>query len=136
MPVDPFLSQNPLRFRGIPDSLAAAHLEGSECCLIHADNPLSSTHGVFLNPLVQVGYNQKAYDAARAATASTSLLHVYTKIWTNRVYRWTTTPMFKEWVVSSRIAAWKKAHPTEDERAAFCIVNEMQILYEKGWRHV
>src|SRR5438270_8111059 len=35
---DPFYRDPPLSFRGIPDSLAIHHLEGSECCLIHADN--------------------------------------------------------------------------------------------------
>ncbi|EAQ87609.1 hypothetical protein CHGG_04228 [Chaetomium globosum CBS 148.51] len=52
-----------LRFRGIPDSLAALHLEASECCLIHADNPGSRTRGVYVNPAVRVGYNRLAYDA-------------------------------------------------------------------------
>lgn len=31
----PFYSNEPLRFRGIADSLAAYHIEASECCLIH-----------------------------------------------------------------------------------------------------
>ncbi|OAQ97990.1 hypothetical protein LLEC1_03544 [Akanthomyces lecanii] len=47
MPADPFVSPTKLRFRGIPDSLALQHLEGSECCLIHADNPLSKTLGAW-----------------------------------------------------------------------------------------
>ncbi|KAJ4396833.1 hypothetical protein N0V93_001055 [Gnomoniopsis smithogilvyi] len=48
----PFYGEEPLRFRAIPDSLADFHLEGSECCLIHADNPLSAreSSGVWLNP--------------------------------------------------------------------------------------
>ncbi|KAJ4289447.1 hypothetical protein N0V88_006927 [Collariella sp. IMI 366227] len=33
----------PLLFRGVPDSLAAKHVEGSECCLVHADNLLSGS---------------------------------------------------------------------------------------------
>ncbi|KAJ6185974.1 hypothetical protein N7519_007275 [Penicillium mononematosum] len=51
MPASPFIASSPLRFRGIPDSLAEYHLEGSECCLIHTDNPLSVEKGVYLNPL-------------------------------------------------------------------------------------
>lgn len=31
----PFYSNEPLRFRGIADSLAAYHIKASECCLIH-----------------------------------------------------------------------------------------------------
>ncbi|KAL8996568.1 MAG: hypothetical protein Q9169_003963 [Polycauliona sp. 2 TL-2023] len=51
----PFQRQsNPLRFRGIPDSLAQYHLEGSECCLIHYDNPLSAENGVYINPEVHL----------------------------------------------------------------------------------
>ncbi|EFY90951.1 polysaccharide export protein (CAP59) [Metarhizium acridum CQMa 102] len=53
MPAEPFVSSTKLRFRGVPDSLANYHLEGSECCLIHADNPLSRTLGVYLNPKVK-----------------------------------------------------------------------------------
>jgi hypothetical protein len=37
MPARPFVSSPSLRFRGIPDSLAASYIEGSECCLIHTD---------------------------------------------------------------------------------------------------
>jgi hypothetical protein len=39
----------PLRFRGISDSLAKYHLEASECCLIHFDNPL--TRKLFIGDL-------------------------------------------------------------------------------------
>lgn len=56
----PFYKNPSLRFRGIPDSLALHHLEGSDCCLIHADNSLSLTRGVWLNPNVRVSYNSKA----------------------------------------------------------------------------
>jgi hypothetical protein len=136
MPTDPFLTQTPLRFRGISDSLGASHLEGSECCLIHADNPLSKTHGIFLNPLVQVGYNSIAYDAVHSSSAKLSLWRLYVGVWKNRVLRWTTTPMLKEWVVTDRISMWKKRNPGENEPAWFCLVNEMQVLYAKGWRHV
>jgi hypothetical protein len=64
MPISPFISTPPLRFRGLPDSLAASHLEASECCLIHADNPLSTSKPILLNSLVKVGYNGSAYDAS------------------------------------------------------------------------
>ncbi|BAE60536.1 unnamed protein product [Aspergillus oryzae RIB40] len=50
MDAAPFYQHPPLKFRGISDSLAKSHLEGSECCLIHADNPLSREKGVWLNP--------------------------------------------------------------------------------------
>ncbi|KAL2164904.1 hypothetical protein VTH06DRAFT_200 [Thermothelomyces fergusii] len=63
MPASAFAGIGGLRFRGIPDDLAAAHLEASECCLIHADNPASRPRGVFVNPAVRVGYDRKAYDA-------------------------------------------------------------------------
>jgi hypothetical protein len=134
MPADPFLSQTPLRFRGISDSLGASHLEGSECCLIHSDNPLSSTQGVFLNPLVQVGYNGDAYDGIHARRML--LRGAFMRIWKNRILRWATTPMLKEWVVRNRISLWKKKNPGGDERAWYCLVNEMQVLFAKGWRHV
>lgn len=57
----PFYGANGLRFRGVDDSLAALHVEGSECCLIHADNPLRDDFGVFVNPSVRVSYNITTY---------------------------------------------------------------------------
>ena len=64
MDASPFYSpSDPLRFRGIPDSLASTHLEASECCLIHADNGLSTKKGVWLNPRVRVGYSVEAYES-------------------------------------------------------------------------
>jgi len=56
----PFYSSPALQFRGLPDTPAAHHLEASECCLIHMDNPLSAQKGVYLNTNVRVGYNPKA----------------------------------------------------------------------------
>jgi hypothetical protein len=104
--------------------------------LIHADNPLSKTQGVFLNPLVRVGYNSTSYDTINSESSALSLYDVYKGIWHNRVLRWSTTSMFKEWVVSNRIRKWRRKHLMYDERAGFCLVNEMQVMFEKGWRHV
>ena len=69
-------SWRPLRFRGISDSLAELHLEGSECCLIHQDNPLTAKHGVWLNPNVRVGYNKEAYDKMKAGDALARYQHI------------------------------------------------------------
>ena len=52
-----------LTFRGVPDSLVSQHVEGSECCLIHADNPLSRTKGVWVNPYVRVAYSGSTYES-------------------------------------------------------------------------
>ena len=35
----PFLGVGGLRFRGVDDKLTELYLEGSECCLVHYDNP-------------------------------------------------------------------------------------------------
>jgi hypothetical protein len=151
MPVGPFLGDSPgaerdkankLRFRAIPDSLAQRHLEGSECCLIHADNPLSATHGVYLNPNVRVSYNGSVYDALHAPRALMSPFAIWRRVWANRILRWCTTVLFKEGVVESRVRAWraegKRAADPEmrSERGRVCLINEMQVLHERGWRHV
>ncbi|KAF2641643.1 hypothetical protein P280DRAFT_468204 [Massarina eburnea CBS 473.64] len=135
MPASPFLAENPLRFRSISDSLAAYHVEGSECCLIHADNYWSSKKGVWLNPNVRVGYNGTSFDAVRSMPEM-SVGDVYKGVWRNRLLRWTTSAVFKEWVVGSRIKEWRKTHRLEEEAGSFCLVNEMQVIHEKGWRHV
>lgn len=138
MDASPFYaSASPLRFRGIPDSLASYHLEGSECCLIHADNPVSLTRGVWLNPNVRVGYNGPAYDVINPDTGSwLSLSDNFFGLWNNRMSRWTTKTWFQSWVVDSRLRAWKRASANHREPGRHCLINEMQILVSNGWAHV
>ncbi|KAB8216313.1 cryptococcal mannosyltransferase 1-domain-containing protein [Aspergillus novoparasiticus] len=136
MPAAPFLSKTPLRFRAIPDSLAQLHVEGSKCCLIHADNPLSPTKGVYLNPRVRVGYNDLAYAAVHPHTAWISLHNIARALWGNRIRRWTTSVFFKKWIIRRRITSWERYPDTRSEPAAFCLINEMQVLVGNGWAHV
>ncbi|EED19751.1 polysaccharide export protein (CAP59), putative [Talaromyces stipitatus ATCC 10500] len=148
MPTSPFLSQTntPLRFRGIPDSLALHHLEGSECCLIHADNPLSSTHGVYLNPKVRVGYNRAAYTAVHplkpqnwissSFSPSSSLARIVVSFWENRLRRWFTMPVFERRVIRRRVKNWENEEGNRHEPGEFCLIDEMQVLVSNGWAHV
>jgi hypothetical protein len=136
MPTEPFISSSKLRFRGIPDSLAEHHLEGCECCLIHADNPLSKTRGVYLNPHVRVGYNLPAYQAVHPEQGAwVSTWQIFSGLWINRIMRWASAP-FDSWVVRRRVAAWEKEGMGRREPGEFCLINEMQVLVERGWAHV
>lgn len=135
MPADPFVSSTKLRFRGIPDSLAMHHLEGSECCLIHADNPLSKTLGVYLNPRVRVGYNYPAYEKTHPSSSWVSAWGIFRGLWTNRIRRWTVFT-FEGWVVRSRVRRWEKENIHNSEPGTFCLINEMQVLVDNGWAHV
>ncbi|CAI9633307.1 unnamed protein product [Alternaria burnsii] len=135
MPIEPFVASPPLRFRGIPDSLASSHVEASECCLIHADNPLSLTQGVFLNSNVRVGYNGSSYDALHLPDAIMSPFQILLSVWWSRIIRLITTPLFKERIVRTRLGKWI-AETNSWERGDFCLVNEMQVLVETGWKHV
>lgn len=135
MPAEPFLGNHAIRFRGTNDSLAKHHLEGSECCLIHADNPLSAKKGIFLNPAVQVGYNMTAYNAVHSSYAVMSPLRMLGRVWQNRIVRWFTTPWFKERVVHSRVAKWAE-ETQQNEPGEYCLVNEMQVIFQRGWKHV
>jgi hypothetical protein len=134
MPVEPFLAEDPLRFRGVSDSLANYHVEASECCLIHADNPLSAK-GVFMNPNVRVGYNATSDAAIHSHDNGMSLTEIYISIWRNRIIRWMTSPILKEWVVHKRVSKWEEEEQVH-EPGHFCLVNEMQVIHAKGWRHV
>ena len=132
---------SPLRFRGIPDSLAAYHLEGSECCIIHADNHLSASEGVWLNPNVRVGYDGWSYDAVNPdRSAWLSLKETYGGLWKNRLSRWWPVHWVKQlvisWVVDHRLRMWKKAQPNREEPGRDCLINEMQVLVWNGWAHV
>ncbi|KUJ11227.1 uncharacterized protein LY89DRAFT_689123 [Mollisia scopiformis] len=152
-----------LKFRALPDSLAKSHLEASECCLIHADNPLRDTKGVFLNPNVRVSYNASTYskvnwgvevradmmDIVNGVKGGDGRLwpgsaEMVRGLWRNRAVRW--MGWVKVWsekrVVERRVRKWisqgKKATVMEkrSDVGIECMVNEMQVLYESGWQHV
>ena len=132
----PFYSSSPLAFRGVPDSLAAYHLEASECCLIHADNPLSTTQGVWLNPKVRVGYNPEAYTAVHPYSLWPDAVAAYRGVWSARLNSWMTTPVIKSVRVNSRLKRWQRKDPERHEPGKQCLINEMQVLIENGWAHV
>lgn len=67
--------------------------------------------------------------------ATMSPLWMYLSIWQNRILRWSTTPWFKERVVHSRVTRWTK-ETNEKEPGEYCLVNEMQVIFERGWKHV
>lgn len=134
MDAAPFYDEaHPLRFRGIADSLATRHVEGSECCLIHADNPVSAQKGVWLNPRVRVGYSGEAYEAVHNKQEGS-----YYSVWENRLRRWFTTDRVKVWRILQRVHAWEAEDPTgsRGENGEFCLINEMQVLVARGWAHV
>lgn len=138
MPANAFLGPQRLSFRGIDDGLAEQHLEGSECCLIHADNPESPKRGVYLNPNVRVGYNSDAYKVLHPADGSPwpGYYEIWLGLWQNRLHRWFTTPAFKEWTCRRRQRTWEREKPGRDEKGWFCLINEMQVLVYNGWAHV
>jgi hypothetical protein len=133
MPASPF-TEDALLFRGIPDTLAASHLEGSECCLIHVDNPLRDKR-TYLNPQVRVGYNGVAYNNVHPQKILLSSWEIYKALWENRLLRWTTSPRLKEWKIRRKVAEWKRSSK-ESEAGEICLINEMQVLVENGWAHV
>lgn len=156
----------PLRFRGIPDSLAAKHLEGSECCLIHYDNSLSASLGVWINPDVRVGYChpslhqgklqfrewsqlkalcQVAYDAVHPGSGSwVGFAGIARGLWENRVRKWGSGGFgerVQEWKVGGRIREWERgeeglAGSTRREVGERCLVDEMHVIEPRGWLHI
>ncbi|KAJ8070690.1 hypothetical protein OCU04_001061 [Sclerotinia nivalis] len=141
---DPFYKNPSLRFRGIPDSLALYHLEGSECCLIHTDNKLSLTKGVWLNPNVRVSYNSKADNIINSKGGRwPSKREIFKGIWSNRWVRWTRFlgRYTERFVVERRVRLWRNEmqqtkHAEVHEEGIHCLINEMQVLVENGWAHV
>jgi hypothetical protein len=137
----PFYANPPLSFRGIDDSLADLHLEGSECCLIHADNFLSSGMGVWLNPNVRVGYDVKAYRDVKEEYFISAFWAV-AGAWVNRFMAWRVAfqTSLERRAVRDRLQRWEAETP-EGERRRFepgehCLINEMQIMWSNGWKHL
>ncbi|EEP81276.1 conserved hypothetical protein [Uncinocarpus reesii 1704] len=137
----PFYHPSGPEFRGISDSLAKHHLEGSECCLIHVDNPLTPVKGVWLNPNVRVGYNEQAYLETHPRSSATwpSSRERIKGVWQNRAARWVNLPYrnLENLVVRWRVRRWKAENGLErEERGLYCLINEMQVLVRNGWAHV
>ncbi|KAI1356883.1 polysaccharide export protein [Xylaria sp. FL0043] len=138
---EPFYANPPLKFRGIDDTLADFHLEGSECCLIHADNYLSSEKGVWLNPNVRVGYSVDAYRRLQRNHFPSPLWTVV-GAWINRFKsgRISIQTQLEAHVVTKRLEQWKAETPGGSlprfEPGAACLINEMQIMWENGWKHL
>jgi hypothetical protein len=141
----PFYNNPPLSFRAIPDTLAAKHIEASECCLIHVDNELSASKGVWLNPNVRVTYNNVSDAIVNPKGGGTwPTRGVKLKgVWTYRWIRW--SQWLSRWLrdrrVSTRFQQWKNEprQEGEDEHVepgTACLVDEMQVLLSNGWKHV
>lgn len=135
----------PLRFRGVPDSLSKYHVEGSECCLIHGDNSLlAGSHGVWLNPNVRVGYGIDVYEAINPKNGRwPGRLSKVWGMWANRTWRllfWLKR-YTEDWVIQQRTGEWMKhenelGNGTVKDPVTFCLINEQQVLYDAGWKHV
>lgn len=65
-----FLPPHSLRFRSIADDLAWYRVEASERCIVHYDNPLTATEGVWVNPRVRVAYDEKGLERLRGMPLS------------------------------------------------------------------
>ncbi|EPE08227.1 polysaccharide export protein [Ophiostoma piceae UAMH 11346] len=146
---------DPLLFRGVEDSLAEFHLEGSECCLIHADNPLSrfgdaipesgsenENVGVWLNPNVRVAYSAPVYEQVRRASLFPGAFSAVRGIWANRWERARSSIQFmlESQTVLNRLRRWRsetpEGAPPRSEPGAVCLINEMQIMWQNGWKHL
>lgn len=131
----------PLRFRGISDTLAQCHVEASECCTVHYDNPLTSSLGVWINPAVRVAYSAAAYNAISAAQTgnhnsmwptSSELRWGY---WSSKWIWWLRDPgsSLSVWKTRYRIRQWQQGHPREHEPALCCASDLAMVLTSNGW---
>ncbi len=134
----PFYSNPPLEFRGIDDQLAQKHVEGSECCLIHVDNKLSGTKGVWINPNVRVAYNEGADEGVNGVSGWPTGLGRVEGVWANRwelgmgwYWRWR-----EKWVVNGAVRAWELEGQGRKEDGTFCLADSMQVLVDNGWAHI
>ena len=133
-----------LRFRGVSDSLASKHLEGSECCLIHADLTAmgAAEHGIYVNPAVRVGYTEEAYNFTHFGPENTFISptqYVLAK-WLYRLNRLRTPSAEKQMkTVHRRVEKWKKESSNSlekrEEQGEMCLIDEMHLLIWNGWKH-
>jgi hypothetical protein len=96
---------------------------------------MSTSKPILVNPLVQVTYNGSAYDTVHSYMASLSPFQIYKALWSNRLRRFFTTLWWKEREVRQRVMLWSK-ETGGTEKGEFCAINEMQVIEERGWKHV
>jgi len=133
-----------LTFRGTPDSLAVKHLEGSECCLIHADLIImgAASRGIYINPTVRVGYVGKAYDYTHRDEDQkfVSTSQYVAGVWANRIVRWVHPTDSWQSAVRKRVKAWQaegnELGQKREELGEMCLIDETHILIWNGWKHV
>lgn len=119
----PFLPPTNLRFRSIGDDLAWYHVEASERCLIHYDNPDTPKKGVWLNPKVRVAYSKKMWERVKEMPL---------KGW--RRPKWilkgednkARLPRSNK-VIESRVKKWGGK-----EEAVECLVEQVQVVVMEG----
>ncbi|KAF4547889.1 Hypothetical protein D9617_34g040690 [Elsinoe fawcettii] len=132
-----------LRFRGVSDPLSQLHLEASESCLIHADNPLSERNGVFLNPRVRVAYSADVYAKIHTGRHGGARVPLSARVkgrWKLRWYAW----FGKGWERALERKIRKRSRGREEEvgewdvrgKGRMCVVDEQQVLRWNGWAHV
>ncbi|KAI9036536.1 glycosyltransferase family 69 protein [Aspergillus affinis] len=132
MPAHPFMDDPPLQFRGVPDQLAAARFEGSERCLLHADNPLSATRGLYVNPHVRVAYGGATYAAVQPVQSWLSFWHVLGSLWESRLRRSVPIPSPTEWRICRRLARWESRSTLNREPGRFCLLDHSQEFLLSG----
>lgn len=150
MPGHPHRVQKGLRFRGVPDSLAAYYLEASECCLIHADLLASGQahRGIYINPAVRTGYEPEAYQAVHFGPLGSNFVSAwqYLKgVWAARLSRWEVDGVSSSAgqhmaEVYKRINIWEEEGrlngQAREELGGYCTILEMHIMIWNGWKHV
>lgn len=98
---------------------------------------------MWLNPNVRVGYNEKAYSEVNPKSGYwPPPMQKLTGTWMNRLSRWFAWPrLYTETsVIRYRLRKWIKQAGKEQkdiaESGEQCLVNESQVLFEAGWKHV
>lgn len=127
-----------LSFRTIPDSLAQYHVEASECCVVHYDNPLSLSKGVFINPGVRVAYSAEAYRAVASSPTKTkgnwpTGYELQWGNWRGKWIRWWARDWAAAIKVWSRVMRWRRDYPGVEEPALNCVSDLAMVLTGNGW---
>jgi hypothetical protein len=131
MDASPFYNNN-LSFRAIDDSMAQYGLDASECCLIHADNPMSAEAGVFLNHDVRLAYSETTYAKVHDSTWRCQFSWLPSWKGVLRLF-----PVFLSRVgLDRRMRDWQKHYPSSVEAGKHCVCAETQVLAENGWAHI
>ena len=112
--------------------LSQYHVEASECCIKHYNNPLFSCHGVWINFAVRVVYSAAAYNAVSGSENRPTKAELRWGVWWSRWF-WCFRDPESLLKTRYRTRQWRKHNLEIEEPGVACVSDLAMVLTENRW---